>query len=347
MQALIARHPAVITDEDGDLLLIKREQVIADSEDSRGRWSLDHLFVTAGAVPVLVEIKRASDTRLRREVVGQMLDYAANAAAYWKPGGLAATFAQTCATAGEDPDEMFARFLPGANPAEFWEQVDANFSAGRMKLVFVADKIPSELARIVEFLNEQMRADVRAVELAWFESADGALTTLTPRIIGATERARSAKAGETRPRIDVSEWLARLQASFGEPVTMLVRTAMDRLEALGCTIGVVGSSSALYALLPLGRRDIYPLFITMKKASVSVDLMLGYLNRKDCFPEEADRRYWYERYEGITGPLSSQNLNGFPGFPITALSDPDSAERFNSFASDLIAAISERVAQKG
>ena len=31
----------------------------------------------------LVECKRASDTRTRREVVAQMLDYAANGTQYW------------------------------------------------------------------------------------------------------------------------------------------------------------------------------------------------------------------------------------------------------------------------
>ena len=35
------------------------------------------------ANPTLVEVKRSSDTRERREVVGQMLDYAANAVVYW------------------------------------------------------------------------------------------------------------------------------------------------------------------------------------------------------------------------------------------------------------------------
>ena len=30
-------------------------------------------------MPTLVEVKRSSDTRIRREVVGQMLHYAANA----------------------------------------------------------------------------------------------------------------------------------------------------------------------------------------------------------------------------------------------------------------------------
>jgi hypothetical protein len=43
-------------------------------------------------VPTLVEVKRSSDTRIRREVVGQMLDYAANAVVYWPLERLRATF---------------------------------------------------------------------------------------------------------------------------------------------------------------------------------------------------------------------------------------------------------------
>src|SRR5262249_50328294 len=70
MQSLVARHPELITDGDGDLLLIQRELSISDGEENGGRWSLDHLFVTRDAIPVLVELKRAVDTRLRREVVG-------------------------------------------------------------------------------------------------------------------------------------------------------------------------------------------------------------------------------------------------------------------------------------
>lgn len=50
MQTLVARHPELITDGDGDLLLIRREQAIADGEDGAGRWSLDHLFVTRDVV---------------------------------------------------------------------------------------------------------------------------------------------------------------------------------------------------------------------------------------------------------------------------------------------------------
>ena len=95
MQMLVARYPELISDGDGELLLIRREQAITDSDTGASRWSLDHLFVTRDAVPVLVELKRAIDTRLRREVIGQMLDYAANATAYWQTGRIADSFAQT------------------------------------------------------------------------------------------------------------------------------------------------------------------------------------------------------------------------------------------------------------
>lgn len=51
MQDLVARHPAVIADGDGALLLIRREQPISDTIDSNGRWSLGHLFVTTTGIP--------------------------------------------------------------------------------------------------------------------------------------------------------------------------------------------------------------------------------------------------------------------------------------------------------
>ena len=102
MQQLVAAHPELITDQDGALLLIRREHPIADREEGGGRWSLDHLFVTQSGVPVLVELKRAVDTRLRREVIGQMLDYAANGTAYWQGGRIAESFAATMTEQGRD-----------------------------------------------------------------------------------------------------------------------------------------------------------------------------------------------------------------------------------------------------
>jgi hypothetical protein len=49
------------------------------------------LFLDQYAVPTIVEVKR-SDSRVRREVVGQMLDYAANAVVCWPVEALRTRF---------------------------------------------------------------------------------------------------------------------------------------------------------------------------------------------------------------------------------------------------------------
>lgn len=64
-------------------LLVAQEMGVPDEQDGSGRWSLDHLFLDQDGIPTFVECKRAVDTRARREVVAQMLDYAANGIEYW------------------------------------------------------------------------------------------------------------------------------------------------------------------------------------------------------------------------------------------------------------------------
>jgi hypothetical protein len=83
LQELLAKYPSLLAGDQINgaaprrWLLISREMSVPSEEDGSGRWFLDHLFLDQDAIPTLVEVKRSSDTRVRREVVGQMLDYAA------------------------------------------------------------------------------------------------------------------------------------------------------------------------------------------------------------------------------------------------------------------------------
>lgn len=89
LQELLAQHPNLLagdqisSGEPRRWLLVSCELSLASEEDGAERWSLDHLFLDQDAVPTIVEVKRSTDSRIRREVVGQMLDYAANAVVYW------------------------------------------------------------------------------------------------------------------------------------------------------------------------------------------------------------------------------------------------------------------------
>lgn len=323
MQKLVAVHPELIADQDGALLLIRREQPIADREDGGGRWSLDHLFVTRSGVPVLVELKRAVDTRLRREVVGQMLDYAANGTAYWQGGRIAESFTATMIEQGRDPDAELAAFIGDASdPEQFWEQVDANFAAGRIKMVFVADTIPRELARIVEFLNEQMKAAVRAVELSWFES-DSGVTALTPRVIGETERAQSEKAARSAlPPIGREMWVEERLGPCGTDVVAAADRFIALVDDAGGHAEVTRAQGSLLAVLDLpdGKGVLFPLRLSPERKGM-VQLCLNYLVSRPAFADVAVRQRVYDELVAIVGPLSTTTLNGFPGFDARKLND--------------------------
>lgn len=207
LQELLAKYPDLLAGDQIDgaeprrWLLVSREMGVPDEEDGGDRWSLDHLFLDQDAIPTLVEVKRSSDTRIRREVVGQMLDYAANAVVYWPVETIRARFEKTCEAQGTDPATALVTFLGDTGEAEaFWQRAKTNLQAGRVRLVFVADEVPPELRRVVEFLNGQMDpAEVLAVEIKQFTGA-GKLTTLVPRLVGQTAAAQQQKKAEPRQR---------------------------------------------------------------------------------------------------------------------------------------------------
>jgi hypothetical protein len=89
LQRLVANYPDLIP---GDKinpenprrwLLVDRELGIPGKQGGASLWSLDHLLLDQDGIPTFVECKRAADIRSRREVVAQMLDYAANGTKYW------------------------------------------------------------------------------------------------------------------------------------------------------------------------------------------------------------------------------------------------------------------------
>jgi hypothetical protein len=205
LQELLAKHPDLLAGDQIDSveprrwLLITREMAVASEEDGAERWSLDHLFVDQDAVPTLVEVKRSANTDIRRKVVGQMLDYAANAVAYWPLEKIQAKFQDCCAKRQQDPEDVLTTFLgDDRDTDDFWQQVKTNLQAGRVRLVFVADSIPAELRRIVEFLNSQMDpAEVLAIEVKQFVGSG--MTTLVPRVLGQTETARRRRSLGAKP----------------------------------------------------------------------------------------------------------------------------------------------------
>lgn len=208
LQELLEKYPQLLAGDQIDRatprrwLLISREITTTNlEEEGSGRWASAHLFLDQDAIPTLVEVRRSSDSRIRREIIGEMLDYAANVLVYWPMESIITQFEANCREQGRDPEQVFEKFLgTDAEEEQFWQKVKTNLQAGKIRLVFVSDEVSSELRRVIEFLNEQMDpAEVVAVEIKQYVSEDG-LQTLVPRVIGQTAEATQKKASATRER---------------------------------------------------------------------------------------------------------------------------------------------------
>lgn len=239
LQELIAEHPEILAgeqinpDEPRRWILIRREMGIPDKEDSADRWAVDHMFLDQDAVPTFVEVKRSADTRSRREVVAQMLDYAANAVAFWPVSQLRDVFEK----GKEDPTALLCEKLGIASEAveQFWEAADNNLRRGKLRLLFVADEIPHTLLQIIEFLNNQMtNTEVLGLEIRRYQSENGSMM-LVPKLVGNTVSAVQTK------KLANAEWsddafLDRVCSTSGEKSKAVCSKMLADFRSMGCRI---------------------------------------------------------------------------------------------------------------
>jgi hypothetical protein len=326
-QHLLARFPSLLsggqTDETSPRrwLLLKREKSIPAEDGGAGRWSLDHLFVDQEGVPTLVEVKRQSDTRLRREVVGQMLDYAANAVVYWPIDQLRSEFEASCRERSSEPAEEISGHLGGEiDPEALWQQIKINLQAGRIRMLFVADRIPPELKRIVEFLNQQMNpAEMLALELRYF--AGEGLKTIVPMVYGQTERAQREKAvGVPRRQWDEQSVLADLERRNGPEALRAVKRIAHWMKKRGDRLwfGSGGQDGSMGMTIVAHGHNLYPIAIW---SYGRIEIRFQYL-LKGRFESEEKRRELLDRLNKVAGVnLPADAIAGRPGIPMAAFPD--------------------------
>lgn len=334
LQELIERHPNLLAgdqvnpDAPRRWLMLTREAKLASEEGGADRWSVDHLLLDQDAIPTLVEVKRSSNTEIRRAVVGQMLDYAANAVTYWNLDVLRDRYEEAVKAQGREPEVEIGDLLSDedADYDGFWERAKANLRAGRIRLVIVADKIPTELERVVEFLNEQMSpADVLAVEIRQYVGGDEQV--LAPRVRGQTAEARQKKSpGGPRAsrQWDEQSFLAETGRQAGQVEAGVVRAVLDywareafplrwgtgAIEAtVGLSVDVAGSSYRLF-------------FLQADSGKMAINFV-G-IASKPPFDQDSKRLELLRRFNDIPGvALSESAVTGAPRIPLATFAPPD------------------------
>ncbi len=328
LQSLLESHPSLLAGDQmnpshpREWILIAREMDVPGEADAHGRWSLDHLFLDQEGIPTLVEVKRSTNTEIRRKVVGQMLDYAANGVLYWPIRKIQSLFEEACNRNGTSPEDALLELCgDDIDPEQFWQTVETNLNAGRIRLVFVADEIPRELRTIIEFLNGQMeRAEIFGVEVKQYTSRTGA-RTLVPRVIGQTISAERAKGTRSRSkRWDNDSFFAALEESVSAEAVSVVRRIRDWAVERGCRIrfGSGGEIGTLIVVVDHGGREHTPIALRTKG---QLTLRLLFLRRQPPFSDPSMERELLDRLnqlEGIHVPSDPQPH--MPRIPLDSLS---------------------------
>lgn len=239
LQYLIEQYPDVLAGDQINperprkWIFISREMGVPGHEGGSDQWFLDHLFIDQDSIPTFVEVKRSTDTRIRREVVAQMLDYAANAAVYWPMSRLRQAFEEHCDNPSAALYERLA--IPIGEEDTFWEKVGTNLRLGKLRLLFVADEIPASLQRIIEFLNGQMTdTEVLGIEIKQYIS-DTKQRTLVPKLLGRTTASVQIKKG---PSFEWTEelFLEKVLNSSGESARYICEKLLVDFKRMGCII---------------------------------------------------------------------------------------------------------------
>lgn len=339
-QKLIENYPNLLAGSQIDQenprkwLLIKREFGLSSSEIEPDRWAVDHLFLDQDAIPTIVEVKRSSDTRIRREVVGQMLDYAANGVVYWPIEKIRQAFFERVQKDGKNPDSELTNLIgEDADIDAFWSKVETNLKTGNLRLLFVADEIPKELRRIVEFLNERMSpTEILALQLKHYKS--GEHKVLVPTIYGHTSQAEIRKPKAQKPSIDWNLDLAieKFEELLGNEITNAVKKVLDwtknKMPNMKFGKGYLYPSIGPYLIHDNNKIQIF--WLTSDENG-KIQIQLGLLKNFPPFNDETYKKRFLDslnEIEGVSLSTKSDWSRSFPEIKLSVLLSDSNLKKF-------------------
>lgn len=334
-QELIEKYPNILAgdqitpNDPRKWIFISREIGVPAQLDGGNQWFLDHLFIDHESIPTFIEVKRSTDTRIRREVVAQMLDYAANATEYWPIETIRNLYDDQKRNLSEDLD------IEPDKEELFWDTVSSNLRLGKIRLLFVADEIPMSLQRIIEFLNNQMtETEVLGLEIKQFISNEN-LTTLVPKIIGLTSESFISK---QRPigQWDEESFMAAVKNLSGPEAVSIATTILREFEKLGCRIWW-GQGKKYASFYPVydGKQSQTLFSVYTFTKSTHIEIQFQYFREPlNTFEKRKEIQRRLQEIDGVIIP--DNQLETRPSFDWSILKKKDNLEKFIKIFSDLI-----------
>lgn len=184
LQQIIHDHPACLPISEVDPLFANPVPVCMELNTPAG--PIDNFLITPTGLPVLVECKLWRNPEGRREVVGQILDYAKELGR-WSSSDLQRETARRLKGHGNVMLDLVRRAGHEVDEIEFNDALTHNLRRGRFLLLIVGDGIREGVEAIAEYLtgNAGLHFTLGLVELPIFRLPDGG-RIVVPRLLTRT-----------------------------------------------------------------------------------------------------------------------------------------------------------------
>jgi hypothetical protein len=179
------------------------EPVAICKEFSTGAGPADLLVINAQGEITIIECKLKYNSESRREILGQILDYASS---LWSMP-LAVFTDQWQVRAGKPLKAML-----GDKADAILENVGKYLEVGRFNLVLAVDEINPKLERIVTYLNRVTKDDISVYAVAFKRVSVGSIDVLMPTTFGLDQVEEKEVAAQgarhTWSQVDYRQYLA-------------------------------------------------------------------------------------------------------------------------------------------
>ncbi|MBB3770096.1 hypothetical protein FHS55_000682 [Angulomicrobium tetraedrale] len=184
IQQLVHEHPSMLPIAEIDPAFQNPVAICRELRTTAG--AIDNFLVTPGGMPVIVECKLWRNPEGRREVVGQILDYAKELSR-WSQSDVQREVNIRLGTTGNVLLEKVRSVAPETDEIGFNDALTANLRRGRFLLLIVGDGIREGVEAIAEYLQRHagLHFSFGLVELPFFRLPDGS-RLVAPRILART-----------------------------------------------------------------------------------------------------------------------------------------------------------------
>ena len=284
--------------------------------------AVDLLFTDASGLLTVVETKLARNPEARREVIGQVIEYASYLCTWdaddIERQGNDYLHSERAAEDYRDLDlyEALSKLAGDAvAPDRFREDVEDNLKRGRIRLVIAVDEIVEPLRSTVTFLNSFSSFDVLVLQVADFEES-AARHIFIPSLFGYSRRVSTTP---VRQKWDEDRFIAHLRAtSDAETVSYTLEIYERFKEWTDEPLWGSGKTYGSFNLVLLTGATRVNLASVMSRGDLGVNF--GWMQSK--IPEEMIRSL-AEELKNIDGlALPADAVKKWPCIPRAVLRDP-------------------------